>query len=46
VRFGDLAQRQRLARAGAGEQDVDLALFPLDCIEQAVASCLRPVMKT
>jgi hypothetical protein len=36
VPLGNLAQWDGFARAGAREQDVDLALFPLDCIEQAV----------
>src|ERR1700737_2282115 len=34
--LGNLAQWDGFARAGARVQDVDLALFPLDCIEQAV----------
>ncbi len=34
--LGNLAQWDGFARACAREQDVDLALFPLDCIEQAV----------
>jgi hypothetical protein len=35
-KLGDLAQFDGFARAGAGEQDVDLALFSLNRIEQAV----------
>src|SRR4051794_31945497 len=34
--LGNLAQWEGFARASARVQDVDLALFPLDCIEQAV----------
>src|ERR1700754_5033505 len=34
--LGNLAQWDGFARAGARIQDVNLALFPLDCIEQAV----------
>jgi hypothetical protein len=34
--LGNLAEFDGFARASAREQDVDLALFPLDCIEQAV----------
>ena len=34
--LGNLAQFGGFARAGAREQNVDLALFPLDRIEQAV----------
>src|SRR3984957_16116318 len=34
--FGNFAQWDGFARAGAREQDVDLALFPLDCVEQTV----------
>ena len=34
--LGNLAQFDRFARASAREQDVDLALLPLDYIEQAV----------
>ena len=36
VLLGDLAQRHGLAYAGACEQDVDAALLPLDCVEEAV----------
>src|ERR1700733_9027358 len=36
VLFGNFAQWYGFARAGARVQDVDLALYPLDCIEQAV----------
>jgi hypothetical protein len=36
VLLGNFAQWDGFARAGAREQDVDLALSPLDCIEQAV----------
>jgi AraC-like DNA-binding protein len=36
VLLGNLAQFDGLALAGAREQEVDLALFPLDRIEQAV----------
>src|SRR6266403_5308541 len=34
--LGNLAQWDGFARAGARVQDVDLALFPLDCVEQTV----------
>src|ERR1700760_557428 len=34
--LGNLAQRDGFARAGARVQDVDLALFPLDRLEQTV----------
>ena len=34
--FGNFAQGYGFARAGARVQDVDFALFPLDCLEQAV----------
>src|ERR1700675_4102862 len=34
--LGNLAQWDGFAHAGARKQDVDLALFPLDPIEQAV----------
>src|SRR6201993_4406167 len=34
--LGNLAQWDGFAHAGAREQDVDLALFPLDRIEQTV----------
>ena len=34
--LGNLAQRDGFAHAGAGEQDVDPALFPLDRVEQTV----------
>jgi hypothetical protein len=36
VLLGDLPQRHGLAYAGAREQDVDLALFALNRLEQAV----------
>src|ERR1700682_2307312 len=34
--LGNFAQSDGFARAGARVQDVDLALFPLDCVEQTV----------
>src|SRR3984885_9116890 len=34
--LGNLAQRDGFAHAGARVQDVDLALFPLDRVEQTV----------
>lgn len=34
--LGNLAQRDGFARAGARVKDVDLALLPFDCVEQAV----------
>src|SRR6185312_10506144 len=36
VLLGNLAQWDGFAYAGARVQDVDLALFPFDCVEQAV----------
>jgi hypothetical protein len=36
VLLGNLAQLDGFAPASAREQGVDLALFPLDCIEQAI----------
>src|SRR3982075_4128430 len=34
--LGNFAQWDGFAPAGARVQDIDLALFPLDCVEQAV----------